>query len=176
MFLLELTELFGEIMGAKTSRSIYISTDLLDEIDRRNINLSQLCERLIREFLYGSNNFNEDHLRIKELMRETEELKKKIELMQEELKELNHKAEKEIQIKQQEEDGTLISLLRETQFDEVKDPLQWLKEQEYYSKKLGTSVEQIINKRLSIFATKNNISLKKAQELFFKAFPELKVC
>lgn len=156
-------------MGGKTTQSIYISTDLVEEIKRRNINLSQLCERLIREFLYGSNNFSEDHLKIKELQREFEIFRKKIEEFERQLNELSSKAEEEVKIQEAEEDNHILTVIKE---HPVLSKSYWDLERD--ARRLGNTVEGLINVNLEAIARNHKISLKKAQELFFKAFPELK--
>jgi|Deesub1362B_J571_1020462.scaffolds.fasta_scaffold00166_53 predicted transcriptional regulator len=156
----------------KQTVAVYLRIDLIDEAKRRNLNLSQLINRLLEEFLFGnSTTFSEDYIRLKELNREFETLKKKVEEFEKELKELNSKAEEEVMMQEAENEAHLIAALKE---HPVLSKLNDFWSFKYEAERIGNTVEGIVNTNLQIFATKNQISLKKAQELFFKAFPEMK--
>lgn len=106
----------------------------------------------------------------KKTLEEIKKTLKKIEKSQEDLKE---KIESK-KIQDHEEDLNLIRLL-EDHFEDIKgDPLNWYHQLKTTSERAGRDPKQSIEKRLSKFASDNKISIKKAWELFFKIYPQLK--
>ncbi|RLI80316.1 hypothetical protein DRP07_09295 [Archaeoglobales archaeon] len=158
-----------------TSRSLYLRIDLLEEARKRNINLSRVVNQLLENYLFGNgnNNVSQDLLKIMELKKEIEEIRRSISKLDEieaQLNDLMSKLKEKQQIQEAEEDDRLVLLLKE---DSILSKLNDFWTFKHETEKTGNTVEGIINTNLQLFATRNNISLKKAQELFFKAFPEL---
>jgi TolA-binding protein len=157
------------------SRSLYLRIDLLEEAKRRNINLSRLVNQLLENYLYGNNsNVSQDLLKIMELKQQIEEIKERVSKLDEievQLDELIKEKKEEQEIQQAEEDSHLITLIKE---HPVLSKLNDFWTFKHETEKTGNTVEGVVNTNLDVFAQKNNISLRRARDLFFKAFPEMR--
>ena len=153
-------------MVAKQTVAVYIRVDLVEEVKRRKLNMSQLVNTLLEQYLFGtSNDVSEYSIRISniekriteifEKVNEVEELKRELEKLKLELREKEEK-------KKEEKYEPLIKKLREQVFDDLEDLLN--------NRRVNPA--HAIKVRLSVFASENNISLPEAKQLFFKAFPE----
>jgi|Deesub1362A_J573_1020465.scaffolds.fasta_scaffold05298_10 hypothetical protein len=152
--------------------------EAINEFKARGGNLSGLINYLLKNYFFGDGNHERILTKemmflneIKDKLQEFEEWKKeilpKIEKLEEELS-------KKQEMKQQEEDASIITLLRETKFsDFIDDPIKKLEDMEFMTKKIGKTPRDAINARLDAFALENKIPVEKVKGLFFKAFPEL---
>lgn len=145
--------------------------ETIDAFKESGGNLSGLTEKLYREYFFGDSNqsITEEYLKIREIERGLKEWEKWKENIVKELEELKKKIEIEQEIKETEEQLDLIRILEDYVFEDIK--------QEGYhvwSARLRVEPEQAISMRLSKFAVDNRISMKEAKELFFKVFPELR--
>ena len=160
----------------KQAVAVYLRVDLVQEVKKRNLNLSALVNQLLEQYLYGSvQNPSEEIVRINKALQELEEIKKVISRVQEleaEIKQLKAELEKEQEAKEIEQNLTFLRLI-ETEFEDFRNPENLEKHKEF-AKKQGTTLEAFIERRLSAIAAKCKVSLPEAWQLFFKVFPDLK--
>ena len=153
--------------------------ELIQNLDqfRETGNFSKLMISLLRNYFSEDNNgekITKDRMRLIQLEQRLKEFEEWKEEALKTIDELKAKFEEREKTKREEEDASLIAILRETKFaDFIDDPLRKLEDMELMTKKIGKTPRDAIMTRLNAFALENKIPLGKVKRLFFKAFPEL---
>jgi DNA repair exonuclease SbcCD ATPase subunit len=155
-------------MSVKVSRSVYIRVDLLEEVKRRKINLSDLVNTLLEEYLFGkNNNISEELLELRKLekkLEEIEEVVKELEDVKKKLSELKAKLEEKQETRKQEEDATLITIIKE-HFEDLEK--EYAKHGDILTIQTFKYADPVtaINARLNMIAQKTKQPLSKVEEL-----------
>lgn len=157
----------------KRSTTVYLDIRLLEEAKRRKINLSRLVNDLLENFFFSSNseNLSEELLKLNKLEAKLEEKIREIEIIKKELQELKEKYEEKEKEEEFEETMELMEDLREKAFPDLQD----FEEFKRRAWKSGSTVEDVIMRRLRMWAAKRGVPEAKAFEIFRKAFPDLEV-
>ena len=167
----------------KQTVAVYLRVDLIEEVKRRKLNMSQLVNDLLEQFLFGnSNHISEEMLKLSKLEKKIAELESHLTVIEEikkELEELKAKLQEKQEQKEIEENLHLIRELREIVFDDIQQEgwERWVEKVERDIRRgllQHSSPRAVIEARLSSWAAENKISLHEARKLFCKAFPELK--
>jgi|Deesub1362B_J571_1020462.scaffolds.fasta_scaffold00763_12 predicted CopG family antitoxin len=152
-------------ISAYVDDEVYHALKEYKKKDDRNI--SNLVNRLLKAFFFGNHNhqngLSKEILRIIELERQHQELQKIAQESLKELEELKKTVHEKQEIKELENQTELIRKM------EV-----WFENIEIIDKITGEPNKDLIERNLELFAQKHQISLKEAEELFFKVFPEIK--
>jgi len=141
-------------------------------------NLSGLICYLLNNYFFGDNQreraITQELKLIHDCLNRIEEFEKwKAEYLPK-IIELENKLKENQQIKQEEEEASIVTLLVETKFEDfLEDPLEKFRDMERSARRTGGRVEDHILARLRAFSMEQNIPLSKAKELFCKAFPEI---
>jgi len=141
--------------------------DALMEYKSKGGNVSGLIVWLLDNYFFGNlshDTISKEIVKISELESKYEKLIQDSQKYLEELRELKKQFEKKQEIHEAENDARLITLLKDTGFDDM----EYLKQ-----KHSNKQIVELATPRLRTFAHERKISLDKAWQLFYRAFPEL---